>query len=115
MALIRPELPDVTRAGDLPAVPNGQQVRIAGLVICRQRPGTAKGVVFVSLEDETGVANAILYAPFFEKNRLIVTQERFLLIEGPAQNERGTIHIMARRVQALHYEACATPGSHDFR
>jgi error-prone DNA polymerase len=115
MALVRPEFPDVTRAGDLPGVSSGQQVRIAGLVICRQRPGTAKGVVFVSLEDETGVANAILYAPFFEKNRLVVTQERFLIIDGTLQNERGTIHIMARRVQALHYEACATPGSHDFR
>ena len=115
MALIRAGLPDVTRAGDLSFVPNGQQVRIAGLVICRQRPGTAKGVVFVSLEDETGVANAVLYAPFFEKHRLVVTQERFLLIEGPVQNERGAIHVLARRVQALPYEACATPGSHDFR
>ena len=115
MALIRHELPGITRAGDLPAVPNGEPVRIAGQVICRQRPGTAKGVVFVSLEDETGVANAVLYAPFFEKHRLTVTQEPFLIIEGPAQNERGTIHILARRIEALRYGECATPESHDFR
>jgi error-prone DNA polymerase len=114
MALIRAELPEVARAGDLPAVSSGQVVRIAGLVICRQRPGTAKGVVFVSLEDETGVANAILYADFFEKNRLVVTQEKFLLIEGILQNERGSIHIQARRVEALRYGECATPVSHDF-
>jgi error-prone DNA polymerase len=115
MALIRHELSDVTRAGDLGGIASGRSVRIAGQVICRQRPGTAKGVVFVSLEDETGVANAVLYAPFFEKHRLTVTQEPFLLIEGPVQNERGTIHILARRVEALRYAECATPESHDFR
>jgi len=115
MALIRPDLPDITRAAELPAVPHGTPVCIAGLVICRQRPGTAKGVVFVSLEDETGVANAIFYPAFFEKNRLIITQESFLKIEGLLQNQRGTIHIQARRVEALRYGECATPGSHDFR
>ena len=60
MALIRKQLPEVTLASDLPHSRNGQNVRIAGLVICRQRPGTAKGFVFVSLEDETGVSNAII-------------------------------------------------------
>lgn len=115
MSLIRADLPEITPAAELAAIPHGTPVGIAGLVICRQRPGTAKGVVFVSLEDETGVANAILYPAFFEKNRLVVTQESFLKIEGLLQNQRGTIHIQARRVEALRYGECATPESHDFR
>lgn len=115
MALIRPDLPGITPAAELTSIPNLQTVRIAGLVICRQRPGTAKGIVFVSLEDETGVANAILYPDFFEKNRLTVTQERFLILEGTLQNERGTIHLQARHVQPLRYAECLTPTSHDFR
>ena len=66
MALLRPQLPGVLRAGDLPNAPDGSVVRIAGNVICRQRPGTAKGYVFISLEDETGISNAIVAPPLSE-------------------------------------------------
>jgi error-prone DNA polymerase len=77
MALLRPRLPDVWRAADLPKARHGDIVRIAGNVICRQRPGTAKGFVFISLEDETGISNAIVSPPLFEELRLVITTNRF--------------------------------------
>ena len=91
MARMRPHLPEGTwRAVDLVHTENGQRVRIAGNVICRQRPGTAKGFVFVSLEDETGTANAIVAPALFEERRLTLSQEAFLLIEGRVQIAEGT-------------------------
>src|SRR5206468_2046524 len=69
MALLRDRLPDVCRAADLKHTKTGDRITIAGSVICRQRPGTAAGVVFVSLEDETGIANAVVLPPIFEANR----------------------------------------------
>ena len=86
MALLRARLPGVSRAADLSQAKHGNRVRIAGNVICRQRPGTAKGFVFISLEDETGVSNAIIPPPLFEAQRLLITGESFLLIEGKLQN-----------------------------
>src|SRR4029434_11295775 len=61
----------VTRASDLAAIPNGRWVRVAGCVICRPRPGTASGFLFLSLEDETGIANAIVTPDLFERNRIL--------------------------------------------
>ncbi|MEQ1853090.1 MAG: error-prone DNA polymerase, partial [Chthoniobacteraceae bacterium] len=115
MAHFRASLPDVWRAADLATAPQGASVRIAGLVICRQRPGTAKGFVFVSLEDETGVANAILTPALFEKRRLTICEEPFLSIEGTVQNTDGHALIKARRVTALPVGAGALPASHDFQ
>ena len=115
MALIRARLPDLWRAADLAQARTGLRVRIGGHVICRQRPGTAKGFVFVSLEDESGVANAILEPDFFEKMRLLVTEEPFLIIEGLVQHADGVIHVKARHIEPLHVGALATPASHDFR
>lgn len=115
MALIRPQLPDVWRATDLPQAEHGDVVRIAGNVICRQRPGTARGFVFISVEDETGVANAIVSPTMFEKLRLVVTQESFLLIEGRVQKSGGTIHIQARHIERLAQAPLAGSDSHDFR
>lgn len=115
MKLIREQIPEVTRAVDLLEKANGELVLIAGLVICRQRPGTAKGVVFISLEDETGVANAVVDPPMFERNRLTITQEPFLKIQGRVQHRHGTIHIQAQRIQRFPYQELQTPGSHDFR
>jgi error-prone DNA polymerase len=74
-------------------------VRAAGRVISRQRPGTAKGFVFLSLEDETGIANIIIAPDVFEQNRVIVTRSRFLLIEGKLQNQEGVIHVKAQRLE----------------
>jgi len=114
MALIRAQLPDVLRAADLKQAADGSRVTIAGSVICRQRPGTASGVVFVSLEDETGIANAVLWPDFFEKHRLIVTQEAALRITGQLQNVSGVIHVQAQHVEALNFELLPTQASHDF-
>src|SRR5437899_2983022 len=91
------------------------RVRIAGNVICRQRPGTAKGIVFISLEDETGIANAIVAPELFEKCRLLITQEASLIIEGEVQKTDGVIHIKARRIEPLPHEQLMSPESHDFR
>ncbi len=91
MKLLRAQLPDIWRASDLRSARHGSTVQIAGNVICRQRPGTAKGFVFVSLEDETGVSNAIVTPDLFERMRLLITEEPFLLIEGrsPKHRQRG--------------------------
>ena len=114
MATLRAQLPDVTRAADLKDLPDGTRVTIAGSVICRQRPGTASGVVFVSLEDETGIANAVLWPDFFERHRLVVTQESALRIAGPLQNVSGVVHIRAERVEALRVDSLPAQTSHDF-
>jgi error-prone DNA polymerase len=92
---------------------SNQPVRIAGCVIARQRPGTAKGFVFLSLEDETGIANIILAPDVFEQNRIIVTRNRFLLIEGPLQNQDGVVHVKAQRIIPLDITS-ADIRSHDF-
>src|SRR5205814_9031102 len=81
MKLLREKLPNIWRAIDLSKAKQGTIVQIAGNVICRQRPGTAKGFVFVSLEDETGVSNAIVDPDLFERFRLLITAEDFLLIQ----------------------------------
>ena len=78
----------VWRASDLAQARHGATVQIAGNVICRQRPGTAKGFVFISLEDETGVSNAIVTPDLFEQLRLLITEEPFLIIEGEVQNTK---------------------------
>ena len=114
MALLRSRLQGILRAVDLPAATHGSTVRIAGNVICRQRPGTAKGFVFVSLEDETGVSNAVVTPPMFEANRLVITEEPFLVIEGQLQHIEGVIHIKAQRVERLEYDPAVASRSYDF-
>jgi error-prone DNA polymerase len=83
-------------------------------VICRQRPGTAKGFVFISLEDETGVSNAIVHPDLFERFRLLITEEAFLLIEGEVQNSEGVVLIKVRDLKPLAHEKLAGSASHDF-
>jgi error-prone DNA polymerase len=103
----------IYRASELRDLPNGKRLRIGGCVITRQRPGTAKGFVFVSLEDETGVANAIITPDLFHRNRLLLTSERFLAIEGILQNQDNVISVRAERVQPLFVTKAETI-SHDF-
>jgi error-prone DNA polymerase len=103
----------VRRASELAGLPDGQYLRIGGCVIARQRPGTAKGFVFLSLEDETGVANAIVHPDLFQKNRLLLSSEQFLMVEGTLQNQDNVISIKARRVAALSITRAQTE-SHDF-
>ncbi|HEY3740787.1 MAG TPA: error-prone DNA polymerase [Bryobacteraceae bacterium] len=116
MGLRREEL---TARGVLSAVAvkharNGSIVRIAGSVICRQRPGTAKGFAFFSLEDETGISNAIVNPDLFEKNRLVLTSEPYLLMEGTLQNESGATSLKVARVMSLKFGE-QLQMSHDFR
>jgi error-prone DNA polymerase len=114
MALLRSRLHGILRAMDLPTAKHGSTVRIAGNVICRQRPGTAKGFVFVSLEDETGVSNAVVTPPMFEANRLMITEEPFLVIKGQLQHIDGVIHIKAQRIERLPYDPSVASRSYDF-
>jgi len=114
MALVRKQFPNLWRAADLPKAKHGSIIQIGGNVICRQRPGTAKGFVFVSLEDETGVANAIVTPQLFEEMRLRISQEAFLLIEGILQNSENVIHVKAQRIEPLPVRDLAGPESHDF-
>ena len=103
----------VRTAIELSGIRNGQNVRIAGGVIARQRPGTAKGFVFLSLEDETGVANAIVTPDLFQKNRLLLSSEQFLMVEGILQNQDNVISVKAARVRPLPITRAPTT-SHDF-
>jgi error-prone DNA polymerase len=114
MALIRPQLKDVWRASDLPKAKHGDRLRIAGNVICRQRPGTAKGFVFISLEDETGISNAIVRPDLFEELRLVITEESFLVIEGELQNVDNVIHVRAEKIERLKHEQLVGSASYDF-
>jgi error-prone DNA polymerase len=114
MKLLRNNLPNAWRAADLVHARNGATIQIAGNVICRQRPGTAKGFVFISLEDETGVSNAIVHPDLFERMRLLITEEAFLLIEGEVQNSEGVVLIKAREMKPLAHEQMAGSASHDF-
>ena len=104
--------------GVLPAVqladhPNGRWVRVAGAVITRQRPGTAKGLVFLTLEDETGVSNVVVTPDKFQDNRVLVTGEPFLLVEGVLQKQDGVIHVRARVIKPLKHVTLEM-ASHDF-
>jgi error-prone DNA polymerase len=90
-----------------------QFVRVVGCVIARQRPGTAKGFVFLSLEDETGISNIIVTPDFFESERLIITRSRFLIVSGKLQNQDGVIHVKAQQVEILDITAAPTR-SRDF-
>jgi error-prone DNA polymerase len=91
----------VLSAKELTQVPNGSYVRTAGCVIARQRPGTAKGFVFLSLEDETGIGNAIISPDILEKNRVVILSEKFLLLEGVLQNQEGVISVRVQRVAPM--------------
>ena len=116
MSLRRPELAlrGVLRASDLPAGRHGRRVRVAGAVITRQRPGTAKGFVFLTLEDETGIANIIVRPDLFSEQRATIVGEPYLLVEGTLQVQEGVTSVKAER---LHPIGGGSPhiDSHDFR
>lgn len=104
----------VLRAGDLWGVPNERFVRVAGMVICRQQPQTAKGFVFLSLEDETGISNIIIPPKLFAEVRATVLQNSYLLVGGVLQNQGGALSIRARKVGPVRNAQVAVK-SHDFR
>ena len=103
MALRRDELAmrGILRASDLHAARQGRRVRVAGMVITRQRPGTAKGFVFLTLEDETGIANIIVRPDLFARDRLVIVEEPFLLVDGVLQSQDGVISVRAEEVSGL--------------
>jgi error-prone DNA polymerase len=92
---------------------DGEYVRAAGCVIARQRPGTAKGFIFLSMEDETGIANVIITPDLYERERVVVTRSKFVLVEGALQNQDGVVHVKAKRIQPLAFHNLEVR-SHDF-
>ena len=103
----------VTRAIDLPEIRNGRPVTVAGWIIVRQRPGTAKGFMFLTMEDETGIANIIVTPSVFDRNRAVLVNYPLLLIDGVLQNQDGVIHVKAGRIRPLDFTTEAIP-SRDF-
>ena len=103
----------VIPASQLKFVHNGRDVRIAGCVICRQRPGTAKGLLFLSLEDETGVSNAVVMPDVFDRERATILNNSYLVIDGEMQNIDGVFTVRAARFEPLDVAEEAVP-SHDF-
>jgi error-prone DNA polymerase len=103
MALRREELAmrGILRASDLRSARQGRRVRVAGMVITRQRPGTAKGFVFLTLEDETGIANIIVRPDLFARDRLVIVEEPFLIVDGVLQSQDGVISIRAEQVHGM--------------
>jgi error-prone DNA polymerase len=114
MALRRGDLSlrGVMRAADLPGARNGRRVRVAGMVITRQRPGTAKGFVFLTLEDETGISNIIIRPDLFDRERMVVVQKPFLIVDGVLQHQDGVLSVRAERVEGI--DGGASIDAHDF-
>jgi error-prone DNA polymerase len=99
LALLRGDLPsDVLTAEQVRASRDGIRIRTAGLVVCRQRPGTAKGFVFLLLEDETGVVNVVIRPDLYEAQRSTIRGESYLCVEGTVQLHSGTLNVIAARV-----------------
>ncbi len=114
MAYMREEM---NRRGAVPVsalddIKDGEMVRVAGAVIVRQRPGTAKGFVFLTMEDETGMVQAIIRPDLYQKHRAFIVATPVLMVEGPLQKQDGTISVKARRFEAVHADAAVE--SHDF-
>jgi error-prone DNA polymerase len=103
----------VARAADLPGMKDGRSLRVAGAVVVRQRPGTAKGFVFLNLEDETGLVNVVVPPPLFHRHRLTLVNEPFLLIAGVLEHREGVISVRAGRIEPLGHRLSQVP-SHDF-
>ena len=96
-----PRPPHCLTAAELVLPPNGARVAVAGLTICRQRPGTAKGVIFLTLEDETGTANIVVWTKIFERYRRAVIAGRCLKVTGRVQREGIVIHVIAEVIEDI--------------
>jgi error-prone DNA polymerase len=102
LALLRPDLPDVAvTSRALERIPHARRVTIAGLVVARQRPATARGVTFMLLEDEWGTINLVVTPPVYEKHRLVVRTEPFVLVEGRLEKRSGVINVVVDSLRAL--------------
>ena len=103
----------VARAADLRGMRHGAPVRVAGAVVVRQRPGTAKGFVFLNLEDESGLVNVVVPPSLFQRCRLMLVGEPFLLVEGALEHREGVISVRAGWLHPLSHRLRQVP-SHDF-
>lgn len=83
--------------------PNGARIAVAGLVLVRQRPGTAKGVIFITLEDETGISNVIVWRKMYERFRRAVIAGRALKVTGRVQRESGVTHVIAEQIEDISW------------
>jgi error-prone DNA polymerase len=106
----------VTPAADLESLPNNRIVRVAGLVLLRQRPSTAKGITFVTLEDETGMVNLVVKQPIWERYYAVARRSCAWIAYGPMQCKDGVIHVVANRLEDLSAQlGNLTVHSRDFR
>ena len=103
----------ICSAAELRQQPHGRPAVVAGCVITRQRPGTAKGLIFLTLEDETGNANVIVMPDIYADDPMVVLHERFVKVKGTVQNQDGIVHLKAQKIMPLHVTAAET-WSHDF-
>ncbi len=102
MRLVRSNLPPGTKSGsELTAIPHGRKVSTAGMVICRQRPGTASGVVFITMEDETGFINLILYARVFDAFRNVATTSSLLMAHGKVERDGDVLYVIVERLEPV--------------
>src|SRR5690606_35860507 len=103
VSFVRPQLTQlhILSAKGIAAAVNGADVKAAGLILVRQRPGTAKGVCFITIEDETGVCNLVLFEKVFERYRKEVLQSALLMVEGKLQREGEVVHIIVERCHNL--------------
>jgi error-prone DNA polymerase len=116
MLLMRPQLGEsLPSTHHLKTMPDGVRTRVPGMVVCRQQPGTAKGFVFLLLEDEFGMLNIIVPPWLHERQRALVRGEPFVIVEGELQRKEGTINLLADRFHKLAIPgAMQPPASHNF-
>ncbi len=115
MAFLRPQLHEgVVPSAMLGVLPDGASVEVAGLVVCRQRPGTAKGFVFLVLEDEFGLMNLVVKPDLHDRQRALVRAEPFVIVQGKLQRRDGTVNVIAGSFTPLRTEGAPTPAAHNF-
>jgi error-prone DNA polymerase len=104
---------DIKSAIEMKSIADGKEATVAGCVITRQRPGTAKGLIFMTLEDETGTARVIIKPDFYENNRMAVLHERFVQVSGTVQNRDGVANLIAKQIRPIAISTVEM-SSHDF-
>nr|MCU0978335.1 OB-fold nucleic acid binding domain-containing protein [Pirellulaceae bacterium] len=104
-----------TPAARLAELPDKRQVRVAGVIIMRQRPGTAKGITFVTLEDETGTANLVLHKPIWERFHKIARHSNAWFVRGRLESRHGVLHVVVQHLQDMHQELTHLVPSRDFQ
>jgi error-prone DNA polymerase len=115
MSFIRAQLHEgIAPSRMLESLPDGASVNVAGLVVCRQRPGTAKGFIFLVLEDEYGLVNLVVKPGLHDRQRSLVRTEPFVIVHGTLQRRDGTVNVIADRFTPLRADGAPTPEAHNF-